>query len=430
MTDKTAQSLPAMPKMATLQLSADPLALVRAFPTRQIPVDQINVPEGNPVDEIFLAKYKAFLLGKTSIHETRLSLSQIRRGFWKKIENQWMLMTDPLVAEHVEEAVRMICLGSRPVLHLYENPNPDDSTRFVCADDMVTHLAYERVGIKCVPVVLMAKPRDLEESCISIRNYPRGRRQRIALIDGFVPVASSLVPSVLGLSKPDLNESFRLLLTSLAISKQALKTFHKPGSTTLHYHHTLYSVLLRAEDCVESMRILVEAGKPLAAAGLLRSLHELALVFYVDWLAPGQTYRYLQIASVMKETEWLESCEQGVREDVANGATPIEAKNVRDAQMRGFRLGSVVGDRARLFPLGEAFQRDIYSFLSDVIHHDFSMTARYAFTLDHGDEAVYHEDSTRTIVHVSDVLVGAIVSRIQDDIGQSNEAYTPIPNHA
>jgi hypothetical protein len=165
------------------------------------------------------------------------------------------------------------------------------------------------------------------------------------------------------------------------------------------------------------MGMLVQRGKPLTAAGLLRSLHELTLVFYVDWLAPGQTYRYLQLASVMSESKWIAECEEGVREDIAAGASPIEAKNIRDAQMRGYRLGSVVGDRARLFPLGDSFQRDIYSFLSDVIHHDFSMTARYAFTLDHGDEAVYDQDATQTVIHVSDILVGAIVSRIRDDIG-------------
>lgn len=404
------------------EFSANPLALVRSLPTEMIPIDQIKVPEGLPTDEIFLAKYKAFLLGRSPVHETRVPLAEIRRGFWKKTDGKWVLMCEHQDAEHIEDALRMVRLGSRPVLHLYENPNSDDTFRYVCTDDAVMHAAYERLGIAKVPVALMAKPRDLAESCISVRNYPRGKRQHIALIDGFVPVTSKLVPSVLGSRKLDLPVSLRLLLLALASTKQALKSFHAPGSTTLHYHHTLYSVLLRAEDCVESMRLLLEAGKPLAAAGLLRSLHELVLVFYVDWLAPGQTYRYLQLASVMTEAKWFDSCEQGVREDIANGATPIEANNIRDAQMRGFRLGSVVGERARLLPLGEEFQRSIYSFLSEVIHHDFSMTARYAFTLDHGDEAIYHEDATRTIIHVSDVLVGAIVSRVQDDIGQADHA--------
>jgi hypothetical protein len=85
--------------------------------------------------------------------------------------------------------------------------------------------------------------------------------------------------------------------------------------------------------------------------------------------------------------------------------------------MRSFRLCSIVGEKARIFPLGDELQKDIYSFLSDVLHHDFSMTARYAFTLDHGDDAIYHEDALRSLLHLSDILVAAIVSRVRDDIG-------------
>jgi hypothetical protein len=400
-----------------LEGTSNPLALIRSLPTRLIPIEQIKVPEGLPPDDVFLAKYSAFLRGRVPIHETRLELAKIRRGFWKWTTQGWILQGDLADEENVSAAIQMVRFGSRPVLHLYDNPNKEDPTRFVCTDDTVVHAAYERLGIAKAPVAIMAKPRDLEESCISIRNYSRGKRASIALIDGFVPVTSSLVPSVLGSDKPPQGECFERLLAALRSTRQMVKAFHVPGSTTLHYHHTLYSVLFRAEDCIESMGMLVQRGKPLTAAGLLRSLHELTLVFYVDWLAPGQTYRYLQLASVMSESKWIAECEEGVREDIAAGASPIEAKNIRDAQMRGYRLGSVVGDRARLFPLGDSFQRDIYSFLSDVIHHDFSMTARYAFTLDHGDEAVYDQDATQTVIHVSDILVGAIVSRIRDDIG-------------
>lgn len=52
-----------------------------------------------------------------------------------------------------------------------------------------------------------------------------------------------------------------------------------------------------------------------------------------------------------------------------------------------------------------------------------SMTARYTHTLDHGDEAVYHEDATQTMVHVADLLVAAIVSRVRDDVGSSPELF-------
>jgi hypothetical protein len=399
------------------ELTSNPLTLIRSLPTQLVPIDRIKAKEGLVNDEIFLSKYSSFLLGKAPVHDTRVSLDLIRRGFWKRSDAGWELVVDPFTDADIAEATAMVRLGSRPVLHLYENPNPSDGKRFVCADDVVMHAVYEKLGLSKVPVALMAKPRALEESCLSVRCFPRKGKNHIALLDGVVPVTHELVPSILGQNKPDDTASLERLILVLADTKSALKRFHQPGATTLHYHHTLYSVLLRAGDCVESMQLLIEAGKPLIAASLLRSLHELALVFYVDWLAPGQTYRYLQMASVQSEKEWEVRCEQWCKADITAGSLPLEAKNIKDAHLRAFRLGSVVGERARLFPLGERVQRDVYSFLSDVIHHDFSMTARYAHTLDHGDEAIYSVDVVRTIVHLADILVAAMITRIRDDIG-------------
>lgn len=315
----------------------------------------------------------------------------------------------------------MVRLGSRPVLHLYENPNSEDTKRFVCSDDAVVHAVYEKLGLSKVPVALLARPRGLEESCLSVRCFPRNGKDPIPLLEGVVPVMHELVPSILGTEKRPVTESFERLLASLSDTKLALKRFHHPGSTTLHYHHTLYSVLHRGEECVEAMHLLIEGRKPLAAAALLRSLHELVLVFYVDWLAPEHICRYLQMASVRSEKQWEATCEQWRKADVAAGASPLEAKNIKDAHMRAFRLGSIVGERARLFPFGQEFQSDIYSFLSDIIHHDFSMAARYAHTLDHGDEAIYHGEVVHTILHLADVLVTAVVTRVRDDIGIGQE---------
>lgn len=410
-----------MPLDTPLQLSADPLGLVRSFPTRLIPLDLIKVPQGRVEDEFFGSRYSAFLQGKAPIHETRISLSNVRRGFWKRSEGRWQLIEDPFSESDIAEVAAMVRLGSRPVLHLYENPNSEDTKRFVCSDDAVVHAVYERLGLSKVPVAVMAKPSGLEESCLSVRCFPRKGKEPIPLLEGVVPVTHELVPSILGTEKRPVAESFERLLASLSDTKLALRRFHQPGSTTLHYHHTLYSVLHRGEECVEAMHLLIEGRKPLSAAALLRSLHELVLVFYVDWLAPEHTYRYLQMASVQSEKQWEATCEQWRRVDIAAGTSPLEAKSIKDAHMRAFRLGSIVGERARLFPLGQEFQSDIYSFLSDIIHHDFSMAARYAHTLDHGDEAIYHGEVVHTILYLADVLVAAIVTRIRDDIGIGQE---------
>lgn len=403
-------------------LHANPLALVRSLPTKLIPIDQIKSDDDHITDEIFLSRYTAFLLGKTVVHETRISLELIRRGFWRRAQHgSWELIEDPIKQEYIQDTIDMIRLGNRPALHLYENPNQGDDKRFVCADDVITHAAYEKLGISKVPVVLMAKPRNLEESCLSVRCFQRKKKDAIALLDGMVPVIHEMVPSILGTEKPDLVECLDALIESLRITKEALRAFHQPGAVTLHYHHTLYSVLFRAEECLDSMKLLIGKGRLLPAAALLRSLHELALVFYADWLAPSQTHRYLQMASVSSEREWEVICEGWRKEDIATGTSLLEAKGIKDAHMRAFRLGSVVSERARIFPLGEDFHRDVYSFLSDVVHHDFSMTARYTHTLEHGDDAVYSTDVHDTVKHLSDLLVAAIVTRIRSDIGSTAE---------
>lgn len=408
-------------------LHANPLALVRSLPTKLIPIDQIKSNEDHITDEIFLSRYKAFLLGKAVVHETRISLESIRRGFWRKAQHgNWELIEDPIKQEYLHDTIAMIRLGNRPALHLYENPNQGDDKRFVCADDAIPHAAYENLGISKVPVVLMAKPRNMEESCLSVRCFQRKKKGTIALLDSMVPVIHEMVPSILGTEKPDLVECLDALIESLRATKESLRAFHQPGAVTLHYHHTLYSVLFRAEECLDSMKLLIGKGRFLPAAALLRSLHELALVFYVDWLAPSQTHRYLQMASVSSEREWEVTCEDWRKEDIAAGTSPLEAKGIKDAHMRALRLGSVVSERARIFPLGEDFHRDVYSFLSDVVHHDFSMTARYTHTLEHGDDAVYSIDVLNTVKHLSDLLVAAIVTRIRSDIGSTTATPTRV----
>ena len=398
-------------------LSANPLEIVRSFPTTLVPLNQIKVPEGLPEDEIFRAKYTAFLVGKAPIHNTRMSLTAIRRGFWKWSDQRFDLLGGTPSPENVGQTKEMIRLGSRPVLHIYENPNKSDNTRYVCTDDTAPHAAYEALGIAVVPVALMGKPRDTEESCISVRSLRKGPKEWIPLVESIVPVTHQLVPSLLGIEKPPLRESLSHLLQAIETTKKALRRFHQPGAVKLHYHHTLYSVLLRAEETVDSMLQLAEHGRVLVAASLLRPLYELVLTFYIDWLSPDHTYRYLQLVSVMAERDWQASCDKEMRELVTKGLSPVDAKNIRDAHMRGYRLCSVVSEKARVFPLGETYHRDIYSMLSDILHHDFSMNARYTHTLDHGDEAVYVEDARASLLHVADILVAAIVSRIGSDIG-------------
>lgn len=174
-----------MPEMLPA-LSANPLEIVRSFPTTLVPLDQIKFPEGLPKDGMFTAKYIAFLHGKTAIHNTRATLTSIRRGFWRPRDGSFELLSSTPSQENVQYTKETIRLGSRPVLHIYENPNKADEKRFVCTDDTVMHAAYEQLGITVVPVALMGKPRDMEESCISVRSFRKGPNEWIPLMEGVV----------------------------------------------------------------------------------------------------------------------------------------------------------------------------------------------------------------------------------------------------
>ena len=101
------------------------------------------------------------------------------------------------------------------------------------------------------------------------------------------------------------------------------------------------------------------------------------------------------------------------------GLSRSDAQTLKDAKMRGFHLASKVADKAKLFPFGEEHHQDIYSFLSKITHHDFSMTARYTSTLEHGDESVFHEDIVNTSLYCADFFIAAIITRVLDDVGQT-----------
>lgn len=398
-------------------LGLDPFSVIRSFPATSIPLNKILVRDDIPEDKIFVSKYQSFLRGKSPIHQTRVSISKIRRGLWQSLEGKWKLIHVEPSEKDIGYLVAMIRSGERPALHLYDNPNPHDECRFICSDDLPTHAAYEKLGIKMAPVALMGKPRELEESSLSIRSFPRGKKEPIALLDGTVPVAHELVPSLLGSTRPNIIESLKILQEAVEKTKKKLRHFHQSGPTAHHYHHSLYSVLLRTSENLEGMQTLIETGKILPAAALLRSLYELALVFYIDWLAPSLTHKYLKMASAVTESEWEEQCELWRKEDVAAGTSSLDSKNIKDAHMRGIRLACIVIERARLFPLGIGFHKDVYRFLSDVVHHDFSMTARYVHALEGGDQAIYYEDVQKSISHLTDIIVAAMITRIQGDIG-------------
>lgn len=402
--------------------SANPLNVVRSIPTLHIPLDKIVARDDAEDDPIFTSRYVAFLRGATNVHYTRMSISRIRRGFWRPSKNGFELIEEIIRKNDIDSIKNLITSGTRLSLHIYENPNKNDDFPYVCADDTPIHAAYEDLGIPVVPVVLMGKPRDLEESAITVRSIPRGDKDYISLIEGATPVRSGGFHNFLESDEISLSNALSTLEIEIEKTKSDLKGFHKPARDANHYHHSLHSVLVRAKEHVESIRLLVDNGKLMVATSLLRPLHELALVFYIDWLMPMHIYQYLQLASVMSSEKWDAECEKERKRNVSEGVLKTDANRIKIAHLKAFKLCSVVSEKARIFPLGEEYHRSIYSFLSDMIHHDFNMTARYIDTLDHGDDMVFNGNVEHTIRHVAHATISCILSRIRSDIGSASGA--------
>ena len=155
----------------------------------------------------------------------------------------------------------------------------------------------------------------------------------------------------------------------------------------------------------------------LNASVLVRTLYELALTFYIDWLAPEHFHKYLKISSITKEKEWLKECDKGVKENIRNGLKKSEAILIKNSHMKGFHLASTVSEKARIFPLGERYYKEVYSFLSKIAHHDFSMVARYSATLERNDDDIFNEDIIKKTIDYSDIFVSHIVVNVLSDIG-------------
>jgi hypothetical protein len=393
-------------------LSNNPLSVKRGLPTVELHIDQIYVPEDLEEDKIFIEKYKKYVTGKIRGYRTRLSLNKIKPGFYQPSHNGLLYKCDKRDEESIACLKSTIKAGGRSPLYLYENINKQDKEIYLCPDDINLFFAYLELNVLKPPVMILGHKQGLEESCYVVKSITNQSCSENGFLENVFPVNSKLQPSILGKNKNN-NANFDILIEKVNTVKKRIREFHQGENSELHYHHTLFSTLQRAEDTLLSMKLLFEAGLYVNAGMLLRSLYELSLNFYIDWLAPDWIYQFMQMASVMKLKEWEKFCNNSIQKGILNHDLKIR----KEANIRAFLLASKVSEKAKVFPLGEKHYLEIYSFLSKIGHHDFSMIARYNNTIEQGDNAVYNEDIIRTVIHYSDFYVAAIVTRIIDDIG-------------
>jgi len=369
-------------------------------------------------DEIFSKKYIDFLTGKSNAYLTRISLSRIKPGFYKRHNNMWKYVIDDINKEHLELMIREIRIGFRPTLHLYENLNENCPFDFVCSDDVVIYEAYKVLGIKQVPSILLGTKKGLEESAFISKRFEDSGENRSYFIYSTVNINNNLYTSLLG-PNPDIStiEGIAQLEIYFQKLKLNLKKFHLPGTFEIHYHEVMYSILIRIEEMLKSIKILLTEGLTFQATCILRSLYELSLNFYVSWLSPIDMIQMLQISSVISEAEWKKICESRYKEQMDNGLSQQKADAIKKTKQYQYSFVNKVIEKARFSPLGETFYTETYTFLSDIVHHDFSMSARYKSVLELGDTYIFDADILTDILRLTDISATMVYTRIRDDIG-------------
>jgi hypothetical protein len=388
----------------------------RMPPHVTVKIADIDLPECEP-DPIFSDLSLKSFRGECSIASTRVSISRITPGFLRyDSEKNIQHIQDAINGEYVLRIVACIRGGERPVLVIYKNRLPSQ-VEFLCPDDIHIYEAYRLVGIKKVPVIILdLQESDLEEAAI-YSSYCETPDGYISYIHRVSKPNFDSVEAFLGSSPPEsFDTAANILVDQIMPVIERLRLFHLDGIVDLHYHHTLSSVLYRLSQTIRGMQILINKELYYQALILLRAMYELALNFYIDWIAPEIVGPLLQLSAVTSKREWLEERRAYYEEKRVDGWDDLTIRILQGADNRAYDLVSKVSEKARVNPLSEK-HAGLYSHLSRIAHQDFTMTARYAHTLQDALDSRDDKSLLRSIIVLTDVLTAQVVERVVADTG-------------
>jgi hypothetical protein len=322
-----------------------------------------------------------------------------------------------------EDVIRQMMLdiqqGSRPPLHLYANLNVNCNARFLCPDDVAACLAYKRLSISTVPALVFAPgSQSLPFSSFESKVNKLGHK-RVPRICGLVSAdAPSTMSTLVGPTLPSDSQSMLHVLSgSLRGLIARLRLFHVPGK--LHYHHMLFSAVIRAQETLEAIDVLIEKNLWYQALSLLRVLYEIHLNFYFDWLQPETNYKFLAAATVFDAAEVSRQKRLMVQELVAEGVASEEATENANIAWRPVTFASTVSEKARLPKVGILYHKDIYNFLSQISHQNFEVASLHANRFDDEKFKAIGDDVKKTYLRFMDLIVSEFVNCIDQDIGTS-----------
>jgi hypothetical protein len=194
-------------------------------------------------------------------------------------------------------------------------------------------------------------------------------------------------------------------------------SFHAEDHETLHYHDTLHSTLARTRDYLAGARCLLSAGLYSQAVSLYRSLYELHLNFYADWLAPENSWMELAHA-VNVDSRYIKVIEKELHQDFLQGRTRQKAEELVKRALLLARWMGVVKNKASFAPVGIGFHDVYYGYLSRVQHQDFRETASHANRFRSENHQVIDNNCLDWLgLHVN-VVVTETLQLIESDIGE------------
>lgn len=190
-----------------------------------------------------------------------------------------------------------------------------------------------------------------------------------------------------------------------------------PAERQLHYHHMVFSALVRAQETLQAIEILIEKNLWFQALALLRVLYELHLNFYFDWLQPETNYKFLAAASVFNKEKISKEKGKILNEFMNKGDLSRAAEDRANAIWRPVIVASTVSEKAKLPKVGILYHKDIYDFLSQISHQNFEVASIHANRFDDEKFLVIDQDTKITYIRFMDYIVSEFIQCVDHDIG-------------
>ncbi|KPX21490.1 Uncharacterized protein ALO70_03698 [Pseudomonas amygdali pv. eriobotryae] len=395
-----------------------PRKLNRRPLTSIVNINDIHCREGVVIDPIFEKKYINFLKGKKQALLTRLPLASILNGFYLRNNGDCKLIQDPINRDMVDDIKAEIRSGRRPALYICKNVFTKEEFPYSAPDDNHVYIAYQELEIHSIPVVLLEASDKLPESAFQVRHQLYHEENLGAFICAVSPHPErDNFHSILGKQISSTNDAaLATIQSTIGELIQNLKSFHGNFSTGIHYHQTLFSILYRLNENIQAIRLLIENNFYYQAVALLRSIYEMSLDFYVDWLAPEEVGFWLQTHSRVNRKGF--ECAM----ELASPSDNLKKKKIWMENMRYcYDFLDNVSNKANLSPLGRKFYDEVYTFTSEVIHQDFNMTEHYALFMENPEHRSFDANAITTLVRFVDMIAGKVCWRVATDIGVPEE---------